>query len=233
MASAAGGEQQVCDVRADYALGVEDYTEAIRLHAEVLRKHPENALAHYHLGFAEGIMGNRTAEVREYQRAAALGLEELCAIPTAERLRKEISKSNPHFVLKRYCAVIRDFFVVPWTFRLGPEVALALMMKLWKADSDAIERPQRIMQHEVVIGPLCASILFQRKARLYYCKRCTWSFLVCESKVVVLNKDGSPMNRNESSARFNADEDACPVLEAFASEVLKRASAARAIFPRT
>jgi hypothetical protein len=98
MASAAGGEQQVCDVRADYALGVEDYTEAIRLHAEVLRKHPENALAHYHLGFAEGIMGNRTAEVREYQRAAALGLEELCAIPTAQRLRKEISKSNPHFV---------------------------------------------------------------------------------------------------------------------------------------
>jgi Flp pilus assembly protein TadD len=76
MASAAGGEQQVCDVRADYALGVEDYTEAIRLHAEVLRKHPENALAHYHLGFAEGIMGNRTAEVREYQRAAALGLED-------------------------------------------------------------------------------------------------------------------------------------------------------------
>jgi Flp pilus assembly protein TadD len=76
IASAAGGEQQVCDVRADYALGVEDYTEAIRLHAEVLRKHPENALAHYHLGFAEGIMGNRTAEVREYQRAAALGLED-------------------------------------------------------------------------------------------------------------------------------------------------------------
>jgi hypothetical protein len=157
----------------------------------------------------------------------------LCAIPTAQRLRKEISKSNPHFVLKRYCAVIRDFFVVAWTFRPGPEVALALIMKLWKADSDAIERPQRIMQHEVVIGPLCASILFQRKARLYYCKRCTWSFLVCESKVVVLNKDGSPMNRNESSARFNADEDACPVLEAFASEVLERASAARAIFPRT
>ncbi len=51
MASAAEGEQQVCDVRADYALGVEDYTEAIRLHAEVLRMHPENALAHYHLGF--------------------------------------------------------------------------------------------------------------------------------------------------------------------------------------
>ena len=75
IASADGDEQQVCDVRADYALGVEDYSEAIRLHAEVIRKHPDNALAHYHLGFAEGMMGNRKAEVSEYQRSAALGLK--------------------------------------------------------------------------------------------------------------------------------------------------------------
>src|SRR5260370_25566587 len=74
IASAAGGEHQVCDVRADYALGVEDYSEAIRLHSELIRKHPDNALAHYHLGFAEGMMGNKKAEVSEYQRAAALGL---------------------------------------------------------------------------------------------------------------------------------------------------------------
>ena len=75
IASAAGDEQQVCDVRADYALGMEDYSEAIRLHAELIRKHPDNALAHYHLGFAEGMMGNRKAEVSEYQRSAALGLK--------------------------------------------------------------------------------------------------------------------------------------------------------------
>jgi tetratricopeptide (TPR) repeat protein len=73
-ANADGSGRQICDVDADYELGIEDYVKAIRLHAEVLRKHPENALAHYHLGFAEGMMGNRTAEVREYQRAAALGL---------------------------------------------------------------------------------------------------------------------------------------------------------------
>ena len=48
--------------------------KAIRLHAEVVRKHPDDALSHYHLGFAEGMVGNRTAEVNEYQRAAALGL---------------------------------------------------------------------------------------------------------------------------------------------------------------
>jgi Tfp pilus assembly protein PilF len=74
IASAGGVEQQVCDVGADYYLGVEDYPEAIRLHTEVVRKHPDNVLAHYHLGFAQGMMGNRTAEVREYQRAESLGL---------------------------------------------------------------------------------------------------------------------------------------------------------------
>src|SRR3984957_5618696 len=73
-ANAGGDEQQVCDVRADYALGVENYSEAIRLHSEVVRERPDDALAHYHLGFAQGMMGNRTAETSEYQRAAALGL---------------------------------------------------------------------------------------------------------------------------------------------------------------
>ena len=75
-ASAAGDAQQVCDVRADYALGVEDYSDAIRLHSEIVREHPNDALAHYHLGFAEGMMGDKKAEVREYQRAAALGLRD-------------------------------------------------------------------------------------------------------------------------------------------------------------
>jgi hypothetical protein len=37
-ASAGGGEQQVCDVGADYALGVEDHSEAIPLHTEVVRR---------------------------------------------------------------------------------------------------------------------------------------------------------------------------------------------------
>ncbi len=72
-ATAGGAEEQVCDVGADYSLGIEDYSETIRRHVEVVREHSDNALAHYHLGF-EGMMGNRTAELREYQRAAALGL---------------------------------------------------------------------------------------------------------------------------------------------------------------
>ncbi len=67
-------EQQVCDVDAGYSLGIEDYSEAIRRHVEIVRKHPDNALAHYHLGFALGMVGDRTAEISDYQRAAALGL---------------------------------------------------------------------------------------------------------------------------------------------------------------
>ena len=68
------GKEQVCNVTADYFLGAENYPEAIRLHREELRKHPENSLAHYHLGFAEGMVGDRTQELNEYRRAAALGL---------------------------------------------------------------------------------------------------------------------------------------------------------------
>jgi hypothetical protein len=55
---AGGSEEQACDVSADYSLRVEDYAAAIRLQVELLREHPENALAHYHLGFALGMMGN-------------------------------------------------------------------------------------------------------------------------------------------------------------------------------
>src|SRR5271156_4424586 len=73
-AIAGGAEQQVCDVSADYSLGIEDYSEAIRRHIDVVRKHPDNALAHYHLGFALGMADDRMSELREYQQAEALGL---------------------------------------------------------------------------------------------------------------------------------------------------------------
>lgn len=68
-------DEHVCDVRADYSLGVEDYTEAVRRHVQVLNRHPDNAVAHYHLGFALGMVGNTMAEIREYRRAEALGLK--------------------------------------------------------------------------------------------------------------------------------------------------------------
>ena len=67
-------EAAVCDASADYFLGMEDYPEAIGLHLNVLRHDPGNALAHYHLGFAYGMVGQTKAEIRQYQQAVALGL---------------------------------------------------------------------------------------------------------------------------------------------------------------
>lgn len=74
VAAAAVATRQVCDPNADFFLGVENYPEAIRLHRERLAKHPDDALSHYHLGFAYGMLGDKTAELREYERAVALGL---------------------------------------------------------------------------------------------------------------------------------------------------------------
>jgi tetratricopeptide (TPR) repeat protein len=69
-------EEQVCDPLADYYLGMEDYPAAIRRHEIVIREHPANALAHYHLGFAYGMTGNHSRELSEYHKAIELGLSD-------------------------------------------------------------------------------------------------------------------------------------------------------------
>jgi len=71
---AAGAKDEVCDVNADYSLGIEDYPAAIALHLKVLRRHSDDALAHYHLGFAYGMTGRNADEISEYLTAARLGL---------------------------------------------------------------------------------------------------------------------------------------------------------------
>ena len=68
-------EEQICDVSADDALGREDYATAIALHRKLLHSHDDNALAHYHLGFAYGMTGRTTEEISEYLAAARLGLD--------------------------------------------------------------------------------------------------------------------------------------------------------------
>lgn len=77
-ASAAGNPvpEQICNTAADYALGIEDYPQAIRLHRQVLEAEPGNALAHYHLGFAYRMIGRRSDEFHEYLEAARLGLKQ-------------------------------------------------------------------------------------------------------------------------------------------------------------
>lgn len=44
------------------------------MHRQLLARDPQNALAHYHLGFAYGMTNRYEEEVAEYQRAVALGL---------------------------------------------------------------------------------------------------------------------------------------------------------------
>lgn len=74
--NAAAFEEHVCDVTADYALGREDYPGSIALHRNFLRSHPDNALAHYHLGFAYGMTGQDSKELSEYLKAVSMGLRE-------------------------------------------------------------------------------------------------------------------------------------------------------------
>jgi Flp pilus assembly protein TadD len=72
---AAASKEGICDINADFALGLEDYPAAIALHRNVLRAHKDNALAHYHLGFAYGMTGRTTDEIREYLIAVRLSLD--------------------------------------------------------------------------------------------------------------------------------------------------------------
>ena len=67
-------QDEICDFKADFLLGLEDYAAAIALHREVLHAHNDNALAHYHLGFAYGMTGRTSDEISEYLVAARLGL---------------------------------------------------------------------------------------------------------------------------------------------------------------
>jgi len=67
-------DDEICDVNADFALGLENYPASIGLHRKFLRTHNDNALAHYHLGFAYGMTGHSTDEIVEYLTAARFGL---------------------------------------------------------------------------------------------------------------------------------------------------------------
>jgi hypothetical protein len=80
-------------------------------------------------------------------------------------------------------------------------------MKLWQSRAVASESCDRSLRHEFLIGPLCNTSLVQEKARLYYCTRCKWSFLVCGSKVAVLDEDGSPLVGEDGLRRFKTFEE--------------------------
>ena len=58
-------DKLVCDVAADIALEAQDYPTAIYLHRRLLRLGKNNALAHFHLGFAYGMTGHVSEEINE------------------------------------------------------------------------------------------------------------------------------------------------------------------------
>jgi len=74
--------------------------------------------------------------------------------------------------------------------------------------------PRSVLRHNFVIGPLCESPLFERKARLYYCSRCRWTFLVSGASVVALDESGNPIAQAEGDGRFATFEQGpCPAAE--------------------
>jgi Flp pilus assembly protein TadD len=75
VSAAVSSGSEICDATADYFLGIEDYPETAKLHRILIAAHPDDALAHYHLGFAYGMLGRRTEELTEYRRAVSLGLK--------------------------------------------------------------------------------------------------------------------------------------------------------------
>jgi tetratricopeptide (TPR) repeat protein len=75
-AGAAGAREEICDVKADLALGLENYPATIAAHLKLLHVHNNNSFAHYHLGFAYGMTGRSADEIREYVEAVTLGLRQ-------------------------------------------------------------------------------------------------------------------------------------------------------------
>ena len=69
-------DEAICNVSADTALGSENYSQAIVLHQRLIEAHGKNALAHYHLGFAYGMVGEHEKELAEYRKASELGLRQ-------------------------------------------------------------------------------------------------------------------------------------------------------------
>ena len=66
-------DEWYCDPSADAAMKRGDFESGLNQHARFVADHPDNALAHYHLGYAFGQMGNIEQEIAHYETAVSLG----------------------------------------------------------------------------------------------------------------------------------------------------------------
>jgi hypothetical protein len=124
----------------------------------------------------------------------------------------------------RWASKHSSLFAILKKFWRAWNLRLVILMNFWRKRTGSGNG----LRHDFVIGPQPHSDLFGRPARVYYCIRCKFSFLVCGSKVAVLNEDEVPITGEESLRRFNTfGEGPCPVLEAFVSATTARAEALR------
>ncbi|HUN58337.1 MAG TPA: hypothetical protein VMU41_09490 [Candidatus Binataceae bacterium] len=86
--------------------------------------------------------------------------------------------------------------------------------------SSLVHRTRHInLRHSFAIGPLCDSYLFNGRARLYYCTRCRWNFLVSNNAIAVIDDEGRPLVGEKAKAQFRSFENGpCPVLQGLALE---------------
>ena len=72
---------------------------------------------------------------------------------------------------------------------------------------------KRNLRHDFLIGPLAGNALVLRRARVYYCARCKWNFIVCENRIAALDGNGNPIGGDEGHRRFKTFGDGpCPAL---------------------
>lgn len=70
---AAHEKSETAEQRAFLAMAGGDYQTGIRLYEQIIARDPNNAVAHYYLGYAYGQTGNRLEEVEFYKKAVSLG----------------------------------------------------------------------------------------------------------------------------------------------------------------
>ncbi len=127
----------------------------------------------------------------------------------------------------------KSSFDFPALSTLVRNLRLSIGMTFLGHESESESESGRNLRHECVIGPLCDHPLFKRKARVYYCILCTWSFLVSGNTVVVLDENHKPVGDEEGVRRFSTFEARpCPVLEGLVEEAFGAMSTNPAIESR-
>lgn len=65
-----------CSEKADQAMADGDIETGLHEHARFVAQHPNNPLAHYHLGYAFGQVGDIKQEIAHYEKAVSLGYDD-------------------------------------------------------------------------------------------------------------------------------------------------------------